>query len=69
MNDCQRNLDGCYFRVERDGKWMNLCFTDLTDEERDHVLQGKSIEFIKGLAMHLAHRLRQVGDEMDIYFD
>lgn len=26
----QRNLDGVYFRVERDGKWQNICFSDLT---------------------------------------
>ena len=29
-----RNLDGFYLRVERHGKWMNRCFTDLTDQEQ-----------------------------------
>lgn len=26
----KRNLDGVYFRVERDGKWENVCFTSIT---------------------------------------
>lgn len=21
-----RELDGCYFRIQRDGKWQNICF-------------------------------------------
>lgn len=29
-----RNLDGYYFRVKRDGKWDNICWSDMTDEER-----------------------------------
>ena len=29
----QRNLDGAYFRVQRDGKWLNVCYSDMTDEE------------------------------------
>ena len=33
-----RNLDTCYFRAKRDGKWENLCFTDLTEEEQKEVL-------------------------------
>ena len=27
------DLDGVYFRVERDGKWQSLCISDLTPEE------------------------------------
>ena len=27
------DLDGIYFRVERDGKWQSLCVSDLTPEE------------------------------------
>lgn len=30
-----RELDGCYFRIQRDGKWQNICFSDLTEIERD----------------------------------
>ena len=61
-----RDLDGCYFRVKRDGKWEDLCFSDLTDDEMLLVFEGKSIEFVQSLAMHLAHRLRSIGDMFDI---
>ena len=30
-----RNLDGIYFRVQRDEKWGNTCFSDLTQEEME----------------------------------
>ena len=30
----QRNLDGVYFRIMRDGKGLNVCWTDLEWEDR-----------------------------------
>lgn len=39
-----RKLDGVFFRVNRNGKWQNVCFSDLTDEEMDEVLEAKSRE-------------------------
>ena len=40
-----RNLDGCYFRIERNGKYENVCFSDLTEEEQEHEAQrGKGEE-------------------------
>lgn len=36
----ERGLDGMYFRVERDGKWRDLCFTDIIHEEREKVLES-----------------------------
>lgn len=33
-----RNLDGVYFRAKRDGKWDNICFTDLYDYEANEIL-------------------------------
>lgn len=38
----ERKLDGVFFRVNRDGGWTNVCWTDLTDEERAHVSEGRS---------------------------
>lgn len=61
-----RNLDGCYFRVQRDGKWQNVCFSDLTEEEREKVCEGRSAEWLKSLCYHLADRLKIVGDFCDI---
>lgn len=62
----QRNLDGCYFRVERNGKYENVCFSDLTNQERNKVCEGKSVEWLMGLAFHLADRLQAIGEELDI---
>ena len=46
-NEKKRNLDGCYFRVQRDGKWESICFSDLTEEERNGVLEGRNEEWLK----------------------
>ena len=35
MSKMQRNLDGIYFRVERDGKWENVYYSDMEQRERD----------------------------------
>lgn len=36
-----RNLDGAYFRIERDGKWQSICFSDLTEDEMKSVMKDK----------------------------
>lgn len=63
-----RNLDGCYFRVERDGKYEPVCFSDMTPYERDKLFQNadKSVEWWKSLAYHLADCLRRIGDTLDL---
>jgi len=65
----RRDLDGAYFRVERNGHWESICFTDLDEHEREKVLEGRTAEWLKGMCMYLAARLRGVGDELDIYYD
>ena len=37
-----RSLDGVYFRVKRDDKWQNICFTDLTNEETNTILKDRT---------------------------
>ena len=44
-----RNLDGVYFRIKRDDKWQNICFTDLTEEETEEILKDRSDEWIKSM--------------------
>ena len=39
-----RNLDGFYLRVERHGKWVNRCFTDLTLQEQQDWLKRLSMD-------------------------
>lgn len=61
-----RNLDGCYFRVQRDGKWCNICFSDLTEDERNTVMEGRETEWFRSLCCYLADRLKKLGDDLEI---
>ena len=61
-----RNLDRCYFRVCRAGKWENICFSDLTKEERDEMCKNRPAEWYKSLCYHLADCLQAIGNEFDI---
>lgn len=61
-----RNLDGCYFRVERDGKWQDICFSDLTKEEQKQMLENKSEKWLKSLCFYLADVIKDIGDKLDI---
>ncbi len=62
LEKLKRDLDGVYFRICRDGKWQNICFSDLTPEERDKVTEGRSAEWLRSLAYHLADRLVEIAD-------
>lgn len=61
-----RKLDGVFFRVNRNGKWQSVCFSDLTDAEMDEVLEAKSREWIKSLCKILGKTMKQIGDKLDI---
>lgn len=61
-----RNLDGAYFRVKRGRKWENICFSDLTNEERDDVTNGRSEGWLRSLAYHLADVIKDIGERFDI---
>lgn len=65
-----RNLDGCYFRIERNGEFQNVCFSDLTEEEREYVAtlnRGRSAEWWQSLCYHLADQLQQLGEEFGLF--
>ena len=61
-----RNLDGIYFRVKRNAKYENVCFSDLTKEEREEICKDRPAGWYKSIAYHLADRLKAVGDTFDI---
>lgn len=63
-----RNLDGCYFRVKRGEKYEAVCFSDLTETERELLFDRnhKPAEWWQSLAYHLADCLRRIGDELDL---
>lgn len=65
----KRNLDGVYFTVYRDEKLDNVCFSDLTHEEMEHVMENRDIDWLKSLCIQLGRRIRNIGDALDIACD
>ncbi len=61
-----RNLDGVYFRVMRNGKWDSVCFSDLTEEQMDLVMDGQPIDWLKSLCKIMGETLKTLGDTFDI---
>ena len=64
-----RNLDGVYFRIKRDDKWQNICFSDLSDDEMEEVMQERTVEWLKSLCKTLGHTIRDIGDQLDIVIE
>ena len=63
----RRDLDGIYFRIERDGKWQDICFSDLTEEEMYDIMDSKPEGWLKKMCVILANTLYGVGEELDLY--
>ena len=60
------NLDGIYFRIKRDNKWENICFSDLTNEERYDIMKDKDAEYLKRVCNELANVIYDIGTEFNI---
>ena len=63
----QHNLDGIFSRIERGGKWVNVCLSDMTVEERDKVLDRLSMDGARRMIHHLCFCLRWIGEQKDLY--
>ena len=61
-----RKLDGMFFRVKRDGKWENVCISDMTNEKREEVLKNKEPQFLKKVIDNLCDTLKGIGDQFDL---
>ena len=61
-----RNLDGIYLRIKRDGKYQAVCLSDMTVDELEETLDPGRGDWLKGAVIHLAGQLRAVGDKFDI---
>lgn len=74
MSKVQRNMDGVYFRVERDGKWCNVCYSDMTADERREVIYDRMSErpldeqvgYYRRLAELMADQLYSMGEQMGV---
>ena len=62
----KRDLDGIYLRIKRDGKYQNLCLSDMTREELEENLKADRGEWLKGAVIHLALTLHDIGEQFNI---
>jgi hypothetical protein len=77
MSKLQRNLDGVYFRVERDGKWQNVCYSDMTATERDEVARKRAehatpeqqAAWWRSMADILADQLYDLGEQLGVMYE
>lgn len=53
-------LDGVYYRVNRNGKWENRCFSDLTEAEQEKFMSTLSQAGLKRICRVLSESLRTV---------
>ena len=61
-----RDLDGIYLRIKRDGKYQPVCLSDMTREELEENLNPERGEWLKGAVIHLALTLHEIGNLFDI---
>jgi len=74
MSKKQRNLDGIYFRVQRDGGWQNVCYSDMEQRERDEVARKKmenstpaeQAQWWRSMADLLADALYDMGERLGV---
>ena len=74
MTKIQRNLDGIYFRVQRDGRWQSICYSDMTADERDgiarmraeHATPEEQVMWWRSVADLLADQLYDMGEQLGV---
>ena len=62
----QRNLDGMYFNIVRNGVHSYSCFTDLSLAERETVLANYTREQLYRMVNILADTIRKIGEETNV---
>ena len=61
-----RELDGIYLRIKRDGKYQPVCLSDMTEEELNEHLDPENGLWLKGAVIHLADCLHSIGEQFGI---
>lgn len=69
MTTTAYNLDGIYFRVERDGKWQSLCVSDLTPEELKSVTKNWDCNQLTIVAKELSCTLKGMFNYPSVHTD
>lgn len=62
-----RELDGVYFRIKRNGKWENVCFSDMTEDQMNEVMNGRDVDWLKSMCIILGQCIKTIGNQFDIY--
>lgn len=62
-----RDLDGIYLRINRNGKYQPVCLSDMTKEELEENLNPERGEWLKGAVIHLALTLHEIGERFCIF--
>lgn len=74
MSKKQRNLDGIYFRVKRDGKWVTVCYSDMEKHERDEIAAKRAesstleeqVAWWRSMTDLLADQLYDMGEQLGV---
>ena len=69
MKSMNYDLDGIYFRVERDGKWQSLCVSDLTLEELKSVTKDWDCNQLTIVAKELSCTLKGLFSYPSVHSD
>ena len=69
MTTTAYDLDGIYFRVERDGKWHSLCISDLTPEELKSVTKDWDCNQLTIVAKELSCTLKGLFNHPSVHSD
>lgn len=64
----KRNLSGIYFRSKNvlTEKYENVVFEDLSEDEQDKMMEGRSEEWLRSLVKQLANTINDIGNRFDI---
>lgn len=74
MSKTQRNLDGVFFRVKRNRGWCNVCYSDMTPDERESVIYNRmgdkplaeQVGYYRRLAELMADQLYDMGEQLGV---
>ena len=60
-------LDGVYFRIKRNNKWEDICFSDLVEEEQEEIMRDRDKEWLKSLCKILGNTIHKIGEQFNIF--
>lgn len=62
----ERELDGIYFKVERNGIMKNICFSDMTADERKQCIASYDAEALRRMCIHFSDVIQNIGEQFNL---